>query len=283
MSFVRVGAVVVVVGQAFGGLASCASRSAPVTPVEASLVVPPLDVGSSSGQPGTGSDRTVRFGHPPATVGASWAVSTTAISTSSDPAGDQVSSYSSSFRVTVLAVDGPAATKVKLHFDKNQNEYQGQDTPTVIHGKDYVVDARAPHVFDPSGTAAAEEETQRVLDAFPDIGTRSRVDEVLPESMRIGDRRDDLAAAVVRIMHPRAWTLTSGSASLARVEGGDAVFTVKLEASSASGMTMAVAGELRARLRDSHLSSITLDGSYEPRTSSADHKGTIRYRRVTSD
>ena len=142
-----------------------------------------------------------------------------------------------------------------------------------------------------SGAVAPEDESERVLDSFPDIGTRTRIDEMLPRSMRIGERRDDLATVVVRILHPRAWSLTSGTASLVRLDGGDAVFVVELAASSASNMTISVKGELRVRMRDSRLSSLSLDGTYEPRKGDAggatgageEHERAFRYRRVLTD
>lgn len=222
-----------------------------------------------------------RFGHPPPVAGDAWSVRVEASSRSDE----QVSTYVSEFRAEILAVDGPAPSRVKLRFARNVHGSQGAEKPTVIDGKEFVVDARAPHVRDAAGAPAPEDEAQRVLDVFPDLGTRARIDEVLPDDvMRIGDRRDELAAAVLRVVHPRAWTLQAGTAKLARVEGEQAVFQLTLDATSESGVHMQVSGEARVRLADARLTELTLDGSYEAGTGGAKQPGTFSLRRrVTSD
>jgi hypothetical protein len=271
-----VGALASVVGQACGG-----SRPATLALNRPDLVIPPLDAGPGDGA-GTGDG--VRFRHPVAELGTAWHVVVHASSRSLDgPSGEQISSYDSAFRVEVLAVDGPAPSRVSLRFERNVYRYQGREAPTVIDGKEYVVDARAPHVRVAGGAAAPEAETEHVLDVFPDLGTRTRIDEVLPDdTMRVGDTRDELAVAVLRVIHPRAWTLRAGSATLSRSEGGSAVFDVILDASSTSGLHMVLNGEARVALRDSQLVDLRLDGTYEgARDSGTDAPpGTFSLRRT---
>lgn len=196
----------------------------------------------------------------------------------SDGSGaEQISGYESDFDVEVMATNGIAPSRVKLHFTRNVNVYQRAEKPTNIHGKTYVVDAAAPRVRDASGGAAPEDEATRVLDVFPDLGTRTGIDQVLPdEPMTVGDRRDDLAGAVLAVLHPRAWTLRSGTATLARIEGTNAVFAVALDAISTSGVQMAVTGDVRVRLADARLASAELRGTYE---ASPTVKGEIEIRR----
>lgn len=244
-------------------------------PVESAFSVPPMaDAG-----PGTGTDG-VRFGRVPLATGARWSVSTRAESRTSD--GDQQSRYESDYTVEVLAVSGPAATQVRLRFDRNVSVYRDAERPTTVHGNTYVVHDREPFVRDASGGAASENETERVLDVFPDLGTRTRIDEVLPEApMAIGEARDDLAGAVLRLVHPRLWQLESGKAALARVEGDEAVFAITIVATSkASGVRMDVKGEARIRTRDTRLTGLTLDGAYDHDDAT---KGTFVLRRVIRD
>ena len=284
----RVGARAVRVGQRLLPLtltlASCPAPAAPPMPVAApELVIPRLD--RDAGPPATPSEG-ARFGHPPAVAGSTWTVETRASSRSPDPGGasEQVSRYESTYRVEVLAVAGPAPSRVKLGVTRNVQIYQGQPTPTVIDGKEYVVDARAPHVRDLADAPVSPAESERVLDLFSDLGTRSRVDQVLPdEALPIGARRDDLAGAILRLVHPRAWTLRSGTCTLARVDGGNAVFTTTLEAASDSGLRLEVHGEARVRLEDARLVELTLTGRYTS-SSPADPPGTFELRRaVTSE
>jgi hypothetical protein len=229
--------------------------------------------------------------------GTAWSVSVEATSRSTDSpdagGNEQYSTYHSDYRIEILTVDGPAPSRVKLRFQRNVHTYQGAETPTVIDGKEYVVDARAPHVRDATtGAAAPEEDTRRVLDVFPDLGTRTRIDEVLPEdAMGIGDRHDELAAAILRVIHPRAWTMRTGSATLLRVDGDHGVFAVSLDASSDSGLRLEVSGEAHVRLADARLSDLLLSGRYELQPKRGKNAGgpieppgtfTLR-RRVTSD
>lgn len=227
-------------------------------------------------------------------VGAVWKVSLQAISRSLDPpaapggvpSGEQVATYESEYRLEVLAVDGPIPSRVHLHFLRNVQIFQGRESQTSVHGKDYVVDARAPHVRDRAGSPVLEIEAQRVLDVFSDLGSRSRIDEVLPdEPMRLGDRRDELAAAILRVIHPRAWKMRAGTARLARFEQDHASFDLTLDASSDAGLHMILDGHARIRLHDARLSDLALDGSYETGgdAGSSDPPGTFSLRRrVTS-
>ena len=263
MTIFRVGTLAVLVG--YGGLGCPALARPQATQVGPALVIPPLDGGAASRSRAEGG---VRFGHPLPTPGSAWTVTVHASSLSEDPAGggQQASTYESELRTEIVSVDGPAPSRVKLRFVRNVQTYQGNPVPTIIDGKEYIVDARAPHVRDATGGAAPEAEAQRVLDAFPDLGTRARIDEVLPGedvSLRVGERHDDLAAAILRIIHPRAWTLRAGTASLARTEGDLAIFALTLEASSERGLRMVLAGEARVRIHDASLSDLSLEGRYE--------------------
>jgi len=290
VTILRVGKGALRVGQVLAGVtvAVGACSSPPRPPVVATspeLVISPLvrDAGAS---PLAGGG--ARFGHPPATVGATWLVELRATSRSPDgPAGgEQVSLYESTYRVDVLAVAGPAPSRVRLRFLRNVHSYQERATPSVIDGKEYVVDARSPHVRDLLEAAAPPAESERVLDIFPDLGTRARIDEVLPDDeLALGARHDDLAGAILRVIHPRAWALRAGSATLARLDGDHAVFKVSLDAASESGLRMEVEGEARVRLRDARLSELVLAGRYErsgPGTPEA--PGTFELRRkITSE
>ncbi len=279
-----VGLVGLVVGQA------CASGRPPVVaPPSPELVVPPLDGRGDAGSvQGSQRGEGVSFGHPLPVPGAAWTVKVSATSESNDAQGGvQTSTYQSEYRVEILAVDGPAPSRVGLRFARNAYIYGEREAPTAIHGKEYVVDARAPHVREAGGGAAApESEAQRVLDVFPDLGTRTRIDEVLPdEAMRIGDARDELAGALLRVIHPRAWSLRHGTATLARVVGDAAVFEVTLDATSESGLHLEVSGQARVRLRDAQLVELALDGRYESVAGgNSEPPGTFSLRRtVTSD
>ena len=277
VTILRVGAVAALVGQACGS-------PRPVAPTSPDLEILPLDAGSEARTPTTDG---VRFGHPAPSPGATWSVAVRASSRSEDPlGGEQISTYESEYTVEIVAVDGPAPSRVRLRFARNVLSFQGQAKPTVIDGKEYLVDARAPHVRDKAGGAAPEAEAQRVLDVFPDLGTRTRIDEVLPdEAMRIGERRDELAAAVLRVIHPRAWTLRVGSALLAEALGDHARFAVTLDASSDTGLRMWLTGDARVRMRDARLSELTLEGRYEQTAAGSTEpagKFTLS-RRVTSE
>lgn len=295
--FRRAGAIGALVGQttlAALGTAGCPALSGgPLGPPAVALTQPELDIPRlDGGTAAVATNASIHFGRPAPAVGATWTVSLVASSRSSDPSGggggDQLSTYHSDYRVEVLGVDGPAPSRVKLRFIRNVQTFQGAETPTQIDGKEYVVDARAPHVRDATDGAAPEAETQRVLDIFPDLGTRTRIDEVLPDAaMSIGDRRDELAAAILRVIHPRAWTLGAGTATLARTDGEHAVFSISLDASSDSGSRMELSGDARVRLHDAQLSDLSLDGRYErmnAKDAGIEPPGTFTLRRrITSD
>jgi hypothetical protein len=280
-----VGAAAVLVGQACGpGPRPSTLAVAP----EPELVIPRFDGGG--GPPPNAADG-VHFGHPIPVAKTGWTVTVHASSQSADAQGGmQVSTYESEYKVEIVAVDGPAPTRVRLRFLRNVYVFGDaqREAPTPIDRKEYVVDARAPHVRDAdTGAAAPEAESQRVLDVFPDLGTRTRIDEVLPDAaMHVGDVRDELAAAILRVIHPRAWALRAGTATLARVAGDVAVFEVSLDAASESGLHLDVRGEARVRLVDSQLVELALDGRYEtgPDAGTSDPPGTFSLRRtLTSD
>ncbi|MCW5834280.1 MAG: hypothetical protein KIS78_17915 [Labilithrix sp.] len=259
--------------------AACAPAVSPHPVAEPSLDVPRIDGGGA--EPST---QGIRFGRSAPAVGARWHVSVDARSVAPDPqGGTQRSAYLSSYSVEVLATNGPAPSRVRLTFDKNVHRYQGLDTATSIDGKTYVVDDVPPYVHDDAGGPVPEEEAERVLDVFPDLGTRTRIDQVLPDAaMAVGDARDELAGAVLAVIHPRAWTLDAGSAVLARVEDGDAVFALAIDATGRSGLRMVVKGEARVRLSDARLTLIAVDGTYDP-SGSASEAGTFTLRRTVRD
>lgn len=98
--------------------------------------------------------------------------------------------------------------------------------------------------------------------------------------------RSELAAALLRAIHPRAWSLQAGTATLARVAADSAVFDVTLDAASESGLHLEVSGEARVRLTDAQLVELALDGRYETvaGAGAAEPPGTFSLRRtVTSD
>jgi hypothetical protein len=237
-------------------LASCATPR-PVGPADD----PPLVVGRSVGDGGVAETAGVRFQHPPAKVGARWRVALVAESIAD---GGGVTRYESEYVVEILAVEGPAPSRVKVHVDRNVNAYQGSEVPTVVHGKDYVVDVREPHVQAATGGVVLPSEAERVLAWFPDLGTRARLDEILPDSsMRVGDSRDELAAAILRVLHPTAWKLDAGRATLARADASVAEFDVTIATTSAVGMKMNVSGRAYVRLADASLANLEVAGRYE--------------------
>jgi hypothetical protein len=259
-------------------LSCCSPARPPTVSVAPELVIPALgDGGAAAPAVGLG----VRFGHPPPVVGMAWTVTLRASSRSFDGAAEQVSLYTSDSRVEVLAVDGPAPSRLRVRFTRNAYTLDGVDTPSPIDGKEYFIDAQVPHVRTLSDLAAPVAESERVLDIFPDLGTRARVDQVLPDdALTIGARHDDLVAAILRVLHPRAWTLRAGAATLARTEGDHAVFNVSLDASSDSGLAMKLEGEARVRLRDAQLVELSLDGPYELRApGKVEPAGVFRLRR----
>jgi hypothetical protein len=266
-------------GAVLGALVCACSPAAAPPVVEVPLDVPRLDGGAPAS-----ATAGIRFGREPFRVGTRWSTSIRAESVTQDTTGgEQASAYVSEYSVEVLAVDGGAPSQVHVRFERNQNEYQGVPRGTSIDGKIYLVDAAGPSVRDPSGSAVSSDEVTRVLDVFPDLGTRMRVDEVLPDDpMKIGDRRDDLAGAILRVLHPRAWKLVSGHAALARVEGAMAVFAVDLDATSTSRLRMKVEGEAQVRLRDAWLMNLDLRGSYA-HEGSADVPGSFSVQRRVRD
>jgi len=235
-----------------------------------SIEIPPLASASGAAAPRRSG---VRFGHPPAAVGSRTRTTLLARSRSSHGSGEQIVEYASEYVTEVLAVEGPAASRLRVRFLRNGHRHEGSlgsSGPTALEGNTYLIDKVGPTVSDPSGQVAPPEQAQLVLDMFPDIGTRARTDEVLPdEAMGIGDRRDELAAAILRMAHPRRWTLLSGSAVLARREGDEAVFQVQLDAESESHLRMTVAGDARVRIADAHLSLVALAGTFAPASPSA--------------
>ncbi|MBX3220220.1 MAG: hypothetical protein KF795_06845 [Labilithrix sp.] len=262
------------------GLSACPPAARPPPVVEPGLEVPRL--GGGGAEPSTSG---VRFGRAAPVVGARWDVSVDARSATADPQGGvQLSQYLSSYTVEILATNGPAPSRVRLAFERNVQRYQGVDKATSIDGKTYVVDAAPPYVRDDAGGAAPEEETQRVLDIFPDLGTRTQIDQVLPDAaMAIGEPRDELAGAILAVIHPRAWTLNAGSAVLERTDTEDAVFSVALDATGTNGLRMVVKGEARVRLRDARLTQIAVEGTYDHASGGVSEPGTFTLRRTVRD
>ena len=256
------------------GQIACAPNATP--PAAPDLFIAPLiDAGKTTTQPAVG----VRFGHPPATVGTAFRVDLHAKSRSAD----QESEYTSVFRVEVLEVQGPAPSRLLVEFLHNVRLFQGTPQRTSIDGKGYFVDSRAPHVRTPSGAAATAEETERVLDILPELGTRDRIDEVLPdEEIPLGAHHDELAAVLLRVLHPRAWKLESGTAILT-AGGEEATFDVRIVA-SADNLRMELSGKARVRTSDARLSSLVLSGPYGEVVDAGSPDGTFELTRtITSD
>jgi hypothetical protein len=265
-----------------GALAACAE--APVRPAapDPGFVVPPLGAGGSAKLAGTG----VLFRRVPPERGARWSVAVNATSAFDLSDGriteHQSSEYVSEFTVEILDATPVAVTRAKLVFSRNAQRYQGAERPTP---KVYVVETTAPYVRDGNGAEAPPEEAERVLDAFPDLGTRTQIDQVLPDrAMVIGEEWHDLASAVLRVLHPRAWTLNRGTAVLVRADAETATFAITLDATSHGDLRIDIKGEATVRLRDVRLVSITLDGSYEnASTPKPSEPGVFSLSRVVRD
>ena len=112
----RVGSLALVVGQA----CACREPVAPVAMTAPSLSVPPLDGGS---EPFSRTRNGAHFTHPVPRPGMVSLIAVSAVSRSHDPSGDlQVTTYDSNVRVEVLAVDGPAPSRVRLRFLQNEGD-----------------------------------------------------------------------------------------------------------------------------------------------------------------
>ncbi|MBX3233027.1 MAG: hypothetical protein KIT84_12725 [Labilithrix sp.] len=243
-------------------LAGCASE--PKKPAEAALEVPKLG-GDAAAAPREERGG-VRFGRENARVGQRLRTRVVAKSSWRNPQQElETTVYESEYTIEVLAVLGPAPSRVRIDFTKNLTFEMGQPSATVIDGKAYVVSVESPAVVDATtGFVPSPDEIARVTDVLPDLGTRAQVDQVLPDdAMRIGESRDALAAAITRILHPRHWSHERGTAVLTRADATHAFFEVTLEArSTSSGMTMAVHGQARVRLSDARLDGFQLRGKF---------------------
>jgi hypothetical protein len=245
---------------------------------ETALEIPRLDASATVRSITDG----IRFGHPPATVGTRWSTTVRAESRWSDAMQfDQVSVYDSAFEVEILGVVGPAASRARVRFTTNTTSYQGAVKRSPIDGKTYVVDVVPPYVQSDGGGSVTEEEAQRVLDVFPDLGARGRIDEALPdEPMPIGETRDDLALAILRVLHPRVWRAESAHATLDAIDpAGEARFAIVLAASSTeSRVHLDLHGEARIHASTSRLRKLVLEGEYD--VADAGAPGTFRYERT---
>lgn len=296
MVIFRVGAGVIRVGQRLLplSLALAACPAAPFAPAPRSapdLVIPRLDRDAGASEAVEGA----RFAHLPATVGTTWTVEQTASSRSPDPSGggEQRTLYESTFRVEILQVDGPVPSLVRLVILKNVRTYQDRGTVTAIDGKSFVIDALSMKVRSDSGDEVGTIERDQLVDLVPELGRRSLVEQALPDApLPIGGRADDLARALVRVLHPRAWNFLAGTAVLVRVEAGHATFRVEIESQAdgpdgtdSNGLRLATRGEARIRLGDSRLMYFELDGRYElPTLGAATLPGTFELRRtITSE
>lgn len=206
----------------------------------------------------------MRFHRVPLAPGMRWTTQTRAESFGDDGTGNErVATYLSEYNVEVLSAQAGVPTRVRVHFARSVDEVPGATLPRYIHGKTYVVDAQGPTVEAEGGGAAPPHEAERVLDVFADIGTRMRVDEALPETpMRIGDRCDGLASAILRILNPRSWKEESATATLARVEGPNGVFAFAFEASTVSGMLLKLEGQAWVRMSDARLVQARGEGTF---------------------
>lgn len=250
-------------------------------PVDVPLEVPRVDGGIVAAP--TTDPSAVRFGRENAKVGDRSHQHVLARSEWRDETHDESASYESEFVIEVLAVEGPAPSRVKIAFRKNENFDNVSHQATPIDGHTYLVDVKEPHVLDATTNAPpSADEISRVSDVLPDLGTRAQIDQVLPDTaMHLGDHRDDIAGAIARILHPRYWGVDKGTAVLTRTEAGDAIFAVALDAtSSATGMKMSVKGDARVRLRDARLEGFALVGTFvRPNR----EKGTLTLERRVRD
>jgi hypothetical protein len=295
MVIFRVGGGVIRVGQRLSPLALAvlsACAAAPATPAARTapeLVIPRLD--RDAGAPPPSGDGAL-FAHPPTLVGSAWTVEQTAASRSPDPGGggEQRSVYESKFRVEVLQVDGPLPSLVRLVVLRNVRTFQDQATPNAIDGRSFVIDAVSMSVRSEAGGSVGTLDREQLVDLVPELGRRSGVEQALPDApLPIGGRADDLARALLRVLHPRSWNFRAGSAVLVRVEAGHAVFGVEIEGQAdgldGNGLRLDVHGEARIRLADSRLTYFALDGRYElPNAAATNPPGTFELRRtVTSE
>lgn len=265
-------------------LAACgsgsSSTSTPASPAP-QLEVPKL-AATAPPAPTYDTPGSARFGRELPRVGDKTHTLVVAKSTFVDPTnGPESESYDSDFEEEVLAVNGPAPTRVKVTFKTNEIFDNITSKPTVLAGKSYWVDAVGARVVDAATQApVSADETTRVLDIVPDLGTRTTIDQVLPDHpLHWGESRDDLAGAILRILHPRFWTLTKGTASLVQVDkAGFADFRIAIAAvSSNSGMTIDLDGTCRIRAQDSKLAQFVLRGTYMRPNG---EKGTLEASRI---
>jgi hypothetical protein len=261
-------------------LTGCSPAKTALPPAPPPLVIPRVGGNDSLDVPSS----EVRFGHVPPTVGARWTVDVEARGTPNDEqSGSEVSSYSATWTVEVLAMDGPAITRARMKFGRCVQEWRGTETPRSITDHSYVVDATGPDVVDEQHGNIDANEATAVLNLLPDLGTRTQIDQLMPDKpMAIGESRPELAGAVVRVMHPTAWTLVRGTAVLARIEAGEAVFDVTLVATS-STFRIDLAGDVKLRLKDVRLTAISLVGAYEVVSGANKSDGRFSYRRTVRD
>jgi hypothetical protein len=268
-----------------GLMAGCSGGAPPV--IAPAVEVPVIDASPADGMvPARGA---VRFGRIPPAVGARWHVTTEARSTLVDARQSMLGQvYTSSYTVEVLATNGQAPSRVRLSFEKNHYVTNGAETPTALEGNTYLLEMSSPLVRDASGAAVSASEAERILDIFPELGTRTQIDQVLPDGpMAIGDDRRELAAAVLSVIHPRGWVLIAGSATLTNVDDSAAYFTTTIDATAkATGIRMWIKGDVRVRLYDAQLMGVLLSGTYALSSTvdpTADPEGTITIRRVTHE
>ncbi len=267
-------------------LTACASSAASPAPRSApELVIPRL--ARDAGAP-EASGEGARFAHPPALVGMTWTVEQKASSRSPDPrgGGEQRSLYESTFRVEVLQVDGLVPSLVRLVILRNVRTFQDQIAPNAIDGRAFVIDALTMKVQSESGAEVGTLDREQLVDLVPELGRRSLVEQALPDApLPIGGRDDDLARALLRVLHPRSWSFRNGAAALLRVEAGHGVFRVEIEAGAdgpdGNGLRLDVHGEARIRLADSRLTYFALDGRYElPGAAATNPPGRFELRRT---
>ncbi|MCA9591004.1 MAG: hypothetical protein KC657_37155 [Myxococcales bacterium] len=254
-------ALLAVVSVAALPLLACEPAALPAPRASEPVVIPTVTAPASSEQ---------KFGARVFRVGERWSVRTLAEGLADDGGGaTQSSEYEALLHVTVLSVVGGGATgaapsRLELHFEKSTRAYQHVPKPTDLHGKTYVVDATSEVVRDTSGAEVGEVERELVRDAYPDVGTSSRVEQALPDgTLTPGSDAPGLAEAVLRSLHPRAWTFNRGRATFKEIDGGEAVFEISLDTTSARGLHLDVSGEARFRLADRQQTRLVLRGSYE--------------------
>lgn len=244
-------------------LAACAGAQ-PALRREDALDIPTLAAPASSRAPeDAGPSVTIR--RRPARAGDRWRVTVKADSREQTSWGfEEHATYDTAYDVEVLAIEGAAPSRLRVHYDHNVRTSRGQETRTPVDGQTYLVEAAQKlRVVDGGELATRPDEAQLVSDMFPDLGAPGSVESSLREgALRVGDRQDGLARAVARLVHPRAVTLESGSATVARLEGDRLELALDMVLVWQMGSRAALKGKALVR-SDGLLLRVALEGAFE--------------------